>query len=637
MVGYDSIIEEAARRFNVPASHIRAVMATESANKPGAASPKGAAGLMQIMSPTYNELAKKHQLGPDRFNPRNNILAGTAYIRQLNDQFGGSWDDTFGAYNSGPGRWGLVKAGKQNAPAETTNYIRNVNARLGNAGTGDTVAFNPTIPRLDRPRPGQNLNLLGGPIPENEQDLQKRLRQEIEASQTYTKPPAPPPPAAAPSGLSSRIDDMIASLSKPGATPQAPSQLQYMMAGAQSGMQGLTGVHDRKIGLGEILGALGGGVTSGYFKGNEAQQQHRQSQFGELGNLVKVEDHQIKQATAARQVQAANAYADQIQSVNPALAAALRNNPSLMDEVAKEQARQQFNPTDNRTPLEKNAAAAGLTPGTPAYLAFMEKHAGGGTNINLNTTENKAAGALAEGRVKQYQDIRTKGEAAPKMLQKLDQLETVLNELGTTGPATPTISKLVGWAQQAGIPTAQISEFYKQWTDQNLADPAKVDLASKLIQDFVTNSIKSLGANPTDTDLLTLQQANPAITNQAEANRFIIQNTLRPQYEGERDLWNNIRGLDRTDHTLDTLEDRVYQFQEGKRLKAEEARRLKTEEEKRRADEQKPPEVTGDPPPEGETIPEPGAVWSNKVSGWVKRDPNWKTGMPGSGWLILKK
>jgi soluble lytic murein transglycosylase-like protein len=75
------LIAEASQRFGAPAHWIRAVMRAESAGDKGALSPKGAMGLMQIMPETYAELRLRHHLGVDPYAPRNNILAGAAYLR----------------------------------------------------------------------------------------------------------------------------------------------------------------------------------------------------------------------------------------------------------------------------------------------------------------------------------------------------------------------------------------------------------------------------------------------------------------------------------------------------------------------------------------------------------------------------
>jgi soluble lytic murein transglycosylase-like protein len=96
-------IAEAARRFDIPASWIRSVMHVESRDDARAVSPKGAMGLMQLMPETWADLRLRYGLGSDPFDPRDNILAGAAYLRELHDRFG---DPGFlAAYNAGPARY----------------------------------------------------------------------------------------------------------------------------------------------------------------------------------------------------------------------------------------------------------------------------------------------------------------------------------------------------------------------------------------------------------------------------------------------------------------------------------------------------------------------------------------------------
>lgn len=548
---YDSIIAEASRRYQVPPQYIRAVMSVESSNRPNAMGPvtrsgEQAGGLMQLMPATYDELRAKHGLGADRMDPRNNIMAGTAYLSENFDRFG-DWDKTLAAYNAGPSR---VSSGRP-LPAETRNYVPKVNAM---------------IPQLNRPRPGQTVGF--GAVPGNERDLRGLFDQLdippernqadglgglLNMGQTPTQPPRPGDP------VGGRIDDLIGRLSQPVQRGPQLSPGQYQLAGAGAAVGQLAGITNRKVGFGELLGALGGGLTRGTQAADQAQQQQRAAEFQELGNMSKVQGMQRSEATSQRQLQAANAYAAQIESINPALAAALRNNPSLMDEIAKAQANQQF-AKDETPALVKYAIAAGHRPGTPEFQKFIADNAGQGTRISLNTAENHGAKALADDRIKQYSQIRTEGTTAGQLEKKLGQLETVLGEIGETGPATPQISALIGWAQQAGVPSEQINAFYKGVTGVNPADPAKVDIANKLVNDFVTSSIKTLGANPTDTDLATLQASNPSITNQREANQYIIQNILRPQLQRRRELWDRVRPLAREDSTLGGLDDEVARF-----------------------------------------------------------------------------
>ncbi len=100
VTSYAAFIDEAAQRFELPASWIGAVLRAESGGDPRAVSPAGAMGLMQIMPATWDELRVHHGLGANPFDPRDNILAGAAYLRQLHDRYG-SIRAMLAAYNAG--------------------------------------------------------------------------------------------------------------------------------------------------------------------------------------------------------------------------------------------------------------------------------------------------------------------------------------------------------------------------------------------------------------------------------------------------------------------------------------------------------------------------------------------------------
>jgi D-alanyl-D-alanine carboxypeptidase len=103
-------IREAAARFRVPGHWVRAVMHQESGGEQQATSSVGAMGLMQVMPATYEELRARYQLGDDPYDPHNNILAGTAYIREMYDRFGAP--GFLAAYNAGPDRVDSYLAGR---------------------------------------------------------------------------------------------------------------------------------------------------------------------------------------------------------------------------------------------------------------------------------------------------------------------------------------------------------------------------------------------------------------------------------------------------------------------------------------------------------------------------------------------
>jgi soluble lytic murein transglycosylase-like protein len=121
-------IARASLRFAIPETLIRAVIAVESGGKIWAVSPKGAMGLMQLMPGTWGELRLRFALGADPFDPCDNIFAGTAYLRQLLDQYG---DPGFlAAYNAGPGRYEAYLFRGRPLPAETVAYVAKLSSRM---------------------------------------------------------------------------------------------------------------------------------------------------------------------------------------------------------------------------------------------------------------------------------------------------------------------------------------------------------------------------------------------------------------------------------------------------------------------------------------------------------------------------
>lgn len=130
-------IAEASRRFGVPITWIKAVMRAESAGDPRAISSAGAMGLMQIMPSTWADLRARHGLGRDPYDERDNILAGTAYLRELHDRYGSP--GFLAAYNAGPGRYEASLNGRP-LPAETRAYVALLAPVID--GSGDT---NPTV------------------------------------------------------------------------------------------------------------------------------------------------------------------------------------------------------------------------------------------------------------------------------------------------------------------------------------------------------------------------------------------------------------------------------------------------------------------------------------------------------------
>ncbi len=123
---------EAAARFGLPEAWIQAVVAAESHGDPGAISPKGAMGLMQLMPGTWAELRRDLRLGDDAFDRRDNLIAGAAYLRRLYDLFGE--EGVFAAYNAGPARYAAHLLSARPLPAETLGYVAAIRRHLRASG-----------------------------------------------------------------------------------------------------------------------------------------------------------------------------------------------------------------------------------------------------------------------------------------------------------------------------------------------------------------------------------------------------------------------------------------------------------------------------------------------------------------------
>src|SRR6185312_11813675 len=119
-------IVEASRKFDVPERWIREVMRVESGgqmyqNGSLITSRAGAMGLMQVMPETYDELQARYDLPDDAYDPHNNILAGTAYLREMYDIYGSP--GFLAAYNAGPKRLDDYLANMRPLPDETRRYV----------------------------------------------------------------------------------------------------------------------------------------------------------------------------------------------------------------------------------------------------------------------------------------------------------------------------------------------------------------------------------------------------------------------------------------------------------------------------------------------------------------------------------
>jgi hypothetical protein len=141
-VDISAYVTDASQRFGLPESWVYAVMRTESAGRIGAVSSAGAMGLMQLMPGTWARQRARLGLGSDPFDPRDNIIAGTSYLREMYDSYGAV--GMLAAYNAGPGRYEDWRDRRRPLPAETRAYIARIAPMLQSGGTQTVVASTST-------------------------------------------------------------------------------------------------------------------------------------------------------------------------------------------------------------------------------------------------------------------------------------------------------------------------------------------------------------------------------------------------------------------------------------------------------------------------------------------------------------
>ena len=128
----DSLIKTNAARFGVDPYLVFCVIEQESRFKQFARSPKGAQGLMQLMPGTARRLGVRRP-----YDPAENIMGGTRYLKELMTMFGGRVDLVLASYNAGEGA--VMKYGRNVPPyRETREYVKKIGKRYGIDGRKPT-------------------------------------------------------------------------------------------------------------------------------------------------------------------------------------------------------------------------------------------------------------------------------------------------------------------------------------------------------------------------------------------------------------------------------------------------------------------------------------------------------------------
>ena len=126
--------QEASKLTGMPVNVLKAVAQAESDFRNLGPNRVGATGIMQTIPSTFAEVSRANpNLGLTNIrDPRQNILAGALYLKQMYNRFGGDMSRTLAAYNAGPGN--VAKYGGIPPFRETQNYVSKIMGRLGYGG-----------------------------------------------------------------------------------------------------------------------------------------------------------------------------------------------------------------------------------------------------------------------------------------------------------------------------------------------------------------------------------------------------------------------------------------------------------------------------------------------------------------------
>jgi hypothetical protein len=130
---YNEFIIAAARKHDVDAALVSAVIKAESDYDPRTISNKGARGLMQLMPATAKRFGVTNS-----FDPEENIYGGTRYLRWLLTKFDGNADLAVAAYNAGEGN--VNKYNGVPPFRETVNYINRIARHIRKAIETNVIA-----------------------------------------------------------------------------------------------------------------------------------------------------------------------------------------------------------------------------------------------------------------------------------------------------------------------------------------------------------------------------------------------------------------------------------------------------------------------------------------------------------------
>ena len=115
----ESIVKQAASKYNIDEKLVLALVKQESGFNPNAISSAGAQGLMQLMPATAKRLGVVNP-----FDPVQNVEGGVKHLKGLLAKYRGNLVLALAAYNAGGGN--VDKYGGVPPFKETQNYVKNI-------------------------------------------------------------------------------------------------------------------------------------------------------------------------------------------------------------------------------------------------------------------------------------------------------------------------------------------------------------------------------------------------------------------------------------------------------------------------------------------------------------------------------
>jgi hypothetical protein len=538
----DPIFQAAGQQYNVDPLLLKAVAMTESRGNPGATSPAGAEGLMQLMPDTATGLGAK-----DPYDPKQAIPAAAKYLSEGLDKYGSPagalmyyaggpnekiWGPKTQAYPGAvAGFYAQLAGGGSSSPAPVAqpgalaSAPAAVSAPRGSGGGAGSAV--PSWAGDSDALKGPIVGAGGQPMQFQQAGGGVKVVPDQPAPQVAAAPQADPladptiqaliqngiPKAAVPNPLASVPQAGVAQPGTPIMDPQAAAAMlknAYAtpgMAGAVAPLVSLLGQGLPRQGMGQYaIGPNGQTIMRPVPGSPETEAAIHGAQAGAeaaakapIDTLLKEVQGEIDRrnaASAPKEVGPGDTVFYPPGSPNAGIASA--PGPS--------------------GPAGTTGASAPATPGVPNGALSASPGPGGGTVITGTPPNETTKDYFAE-----LNKLGDQANAARLGLYQSQLLQQQLHAIGTSGPATDYIAHLGALAQQFGVPKDTVDKY---------VNSANVQNANKLSQDLLGEVLKStFPQRITNADITAWQNTVPRATNLSDANDFLFSNVLNPKFQ----------------------------------------------------------------------------------------------------------